>query len=50
VIVAGACLAVLLLAVCIRVAAKDPPLDSDALRRVQLDADRQRREELLPLE
>ena len=49
-IVAGACLAILLLAACFRLGAKDPPLDSDALRCIQHDAERRRREELLPLE
>jgi hypothetical protein len=41
---------ILLVAVCWRVRAKEPPLDRDVVRRIRRFADQTRREQLLPFE
>jgi hypothetical protein len=50
VLVAGACLLLLLLALGFRSGSKQPPLDREAVRRIRRFADQMRREELLPYE
>lgn len=49
-LVAGACLLVLLLAAYLRPAAKDPPLDQDVMRRIRRRADQVLREQRFPNE
>ncbi len=49
-LITGACLVVVLLALCLKSGAKEPPLDREAVRRIRRLADQCRREELLPYE
>jgi hypothetical protein len=48
VLVASACVLVLLVAVYAKAGAKDPPLDAEVIKRIRRRADQIRREQLLP--
>lgn len=49
-LVFGACLVVMLLALCFRSGTREPPMDREVVRRIRRFADQSRREELLPYE
>ncbi|HLK48569.1 MAG TPA: hypothetical protein VKT49_10570 [Bryobacteraceae bacterium] len=49
-LILSGCLMVLAVAACLRIGAKEPPLDRDVVRRIRRFAERMRREELLPYE